>query len=438
MKKYLVGLASVIMVSVFGQQNWSIEECIAYAAQHNLTVKENQLNQQLSEQDQLQANYSGLPTVSGYFDNNITLGSYNPKIEKGYYQFTNSYGIQSSMNVYSGGVVKLNKEKAALDLQAAQITTATTMNDISLQIANYYLAILLNKELRKVAQGNQSIAKQLVEQARLKFNAGAIAKADLVQAESELANAVREVTNAQIEIDRSSFNLAMLLQLNDYRNFSVTDVQLPNTLQPGLHNLDDVLEVAYNKQPAIHYAQLKIESAVKSTRIAETYLKPKITANYSLGTNYMDYFNKGLHQDAWLRQWRENIVQVLGVSVNFPIWNQYSNKINVQKSLINEDIAKNRLAKEKQLILENVQSAYFEVNSSFASFEASKEAVRYAEISFDYAQKSFNAGVINLYDFNRSRNDLLSAQSKMLQAKYNFIFKEKVLDFYAGIPLSLD
>lgn len=276
MKKYLVGLASVIMVSVFGQQNWSIEECIAYAAQHNLTVKENQLNQQLSEQDQLQANYSGLPTVSGYFDNNITLGSYNPKIEKGYYQFTNSYGIQSSMNVYSGGVVKLNKEKAALDLQAAQITTATTMNDISLQIANYYLAILLNKELRKVAQGNQSIAKQLVEQARLKFNAGAIAKADLVQAESELANAVREVTNAQIEIDRSSFNLAMLLQLNDYRNFSVTDVQLPNTLQPGLHNLDDVLEVAYNKQPAIHYAQLKIESAVKSTRIAETYLKPKL------------------------------------------------------------------------------------------------------------------------------------------------------------------
>lgn len=438
MKKYIVGFFSLIVASVFGQQNWSIEECIAYAAQNNLTIKENQLNQKLFEQEQLQANNGALPTVSGYLDNNFTLGSYNPIIDKGYYQFSNAYGIQSSVNIFNGGQVKLNKEKAQIDLQAAQITTATTLNDVSLQIANYYLAILLNRELKSVALGNQKIAKQLVEQTQKQYNAGAIAKANLVQTESELAAAVREVTNAQIEIERATFNLAMLLQLADYRSFSVKDVTLPNNIQQDLYNLEDVLAVAYEKQPAIKYAELKIESAMKSTQIFETFLKPKITGTYSLGTNYMDYFNKGIKNDAWLRQWRENVAQVVGVSVSFPIWNQYTNKTNIQKALINEDVAKNQLAREKQQILQNVQSAYFEVNSSYASYEAAQEAVRYADISFSYAQKSFNAGVINLYDFNRSRNDLLSAQSKRLQSKYNFIFKQKVLDFYAGIPLTLD
>ena len=92
----------------------------------------------------------------------------------------------------------------------------------------------------------------------------------------------------------------------------------------------------------------------------------------------------------------------------------------------------------RQEIQKNVQSAYFEVNNSYASYDSSKEAVKYAKISYDYAQKSYNAGVINQYDFNRSRNDMMVSESQMLQAKYNYIFKQKVLDFYAGVPITLE
>ncbi|MBF0597046.1 TolC family protein [Faecalibacter rhinopitheci] len=437
MKKIILAITIGFSSFLSAQQSWSIMECIEYAAKNNLTIQQNELNVKLAEKNLEQANNNWLPTVSGYFDNNINIGSYHPVIEKGYYQFSNSFGVQSQVNLYSGGIVKLQKEKSTLDLEASKIETLTTLNDISLQVANYYLAILLNRELKSVAEGNLDIAKQLLDQARKKFNAGTIARAELVQAEAEVASNIKNITDAQIEIDRSLFNLAMLLQLQDYRDFNIKNVSLPDTIEKDLYNLEDILNNAYATQPVIKLAEVNIESAKKATKISETYLKPRVTGNYSLGTNYMDYFNKGLNQVAWLSQWRENIVNVIGVSISFPIWNQYSNRINIQKSLINEDIALNNFSIQKQQVLQNVQSAYFEVNSSFASFESAREAVRYAEISFDFAQKSYNAGIINLYDFNRSRNDLLIARSQMLQAKYNFIFKTKVLDFYAGIPIIL-
>ena len=438
MKKLIFSIALFSCSIAFAQKKWTIEECIDYAAKNNLTIQNNQLNEKLADKNVEQANFNWLPTVTGYLDNNFNIGSYHPIIDKGYYQFSNSFGIQSQVNLYSGGIVKKQQEKAKIDSEASKIQTQTTLNDISLQVANYYLAVLLNRELKSVAEGNLDIAKQLLDQAKKKFNVGKIAKAEMVQAEAEVANNVRNVVDAQIEIERALFNLAMLLQLQDYRDFSVEDILLPNSITNDLYDLDEVLNTAYATQPAVKLAEKNIESAKKATEISETYLKPRVTGNYSLGTNYMDYFNKGIMQDAWLRQWRENIVNVVGVGISFPIWNQYSNRINIQKSLINEDVAQNTLLREKQAVLQNVQSAYFEVNSSYASFESAREAVHYADISFDFADKSYKAGVINLYDFNRSRNDLMIAKSQMLQAKYNYIFKQKVLDFYAGKPITLD
>ena len=438
MKRLLFVLTFLGSFSVYAQEDWTIEQCILYANKNNLTVQQNKINEELFNKDKELKYNSWLPTVSGNINNSFTIGSYNPTIDKGYYQFNHSVGLQSSINIYSGGVVKLNKEKADIDLKAAQTQTDMTINDISIQVANYYLAVLLNRELKQVAVGNLDISKLLLDQNRKKFKVGTVAQSIVAQSEAEVATNTREVVNAQIEIERALFNLAMLLQLNDYRQFNVVSVKLPDNVSSQLYNLEDVLETAYQNQPAVKYAELKIELAEKETQIARTSLFPKVTGSFNFGTNYLQYFNKKLRQDAFLTQMGNNVTGVFGVSVVFPIWNQYSYKINIQKALINQDLAKVNLMQSRQDVQKNVQSAYFEVNSSFASFESSKEAVKYAKISFDFAQKSYNAGVINLYDFNRSRNDLMVAESQMLQAKYNYIFKQKVLDFYAGVPINLD
>ncbi|MEG0187223.1 TolC family protein [Algoriella sp.] len=438
MKRLLFALTFLGSIYSFAQEDWTIEQCIMYANKNNLTVQQNKINEELFNKDKELMYNAWLPTVSGYVDTNFTIGTYNPVIEKGYYQFGHSFGAQSSINIYNGGVVQLNKDKADIDLKAAKVQTEITVNDISLQIANFYLAVLLNKELKQVAVGNLDISKQLLDQNRKKFKAGTIAQSIVAQAEAEVASNTREVVNTQIEIERALFNLAMLLQLADYRNFRIVDVKLPENINSQLYNLEDVLEIAYNSQPAVKYAELQIESAAKSTEIARTSLFPKVTGSFNLGTNYMQYFNKRLQQDALFTQLGHNVTGVFGVNVVIPIWNQYSYKINIQKALINQDLAQVNLLQSKQEIQKNVQSAYFEVNSSFASYDSSKEAVKYAKISYDFAQKSYNAGVINLYDFNRSRNDMMVSESQMLQAKYNYIFKQKVLDFYAGVPITLD
>jgi len=438
MKQLFFTLLFITSLPSFAQEGWTIEKCIEYASKNNLTVQQNTINQEIFNKN-LELTYNAwLPTVSGYVDTNFTIGTYNPTIEKGYYQFAHSFGVQSSINIYSGGVVQLNKDKAALELEASKVQTAMTINDISLQVANYYLAVLLNKELKQVAVGNLTISKQLLDQNQKKFKAGTVAQSVVAQSESEVATNTREVVNAQIEIERALFNLAMLLQLNDYRNFAVTDVKIPDNVTSQLYNLDDVVETAYQNQPSVKHAELQIDVAAKETQIARTSLFPKVTGSFNFGTNYLQYFNKRLRQDALLEQLGHNVTGVFGVGVSIPIWNQYSYKINIQKALINEDLAKVDLLQSKQEVLKNVQSAYFEVNSSYASYDSSKEAVKYAKISYDFAQKSYNAGVINQYDFNRSRNDMMVAESQMLQAKYNYIFKQKVLDFYAGVPITLE
>lgn len=438
MKQLFFTLLFITSLSSFAQEEWTIEKCIEYASKNNLTVQQNTINQEIFNKN-LELTYNAwLPTVSGYVDTNFTIGTYNPTIEKGYYQFAHSFGVQSSINIYSGGVVQLNKDKAALELEASKVQTAMTINDISLQVANYYLAVLLNKELKQVAVGNLTISKQLLDQNQKKFKTGTVAQSVVAQSESEVATNTREVVNAQIEIERALFNLAMLLQLNDYRNFAVTDVKIPDNVTSQLYNLDDVVETAYQNQPSVKHAELQIDVAAKETQIARTSLFPKVTGSFNFGTNYLQYFNKRLRQDALLEQLGHNVTGVFGVGVSIPIWNQYSYKINIQKALINEDLAKVDLLQSKQEVLKNVQSAYFEVNSSYASYDSSKEAVKYAKISYDFAQKSYNAGVINQYDFNRSRNDMMVAESQMLQAKYNYIFKQKVLDFYAGVPITLE
>lgn len=438
MKSLFFRLLFLVSISAFSQQNWTIEQCIAYAVENNLTVQQNKINEELFNKDKELSNNAWLPIVSGNLDNGFTIGRYNPTIEKGYYQFTNSLGVQSSINIYNAGLVKLNQQKAEIDLQASKVNTATTINDISLQIANYYLAVLLNKELKEIADGNLTISQQLLDQNQKKFKAGTAAQAVVAQSEAEVATMTREVVNAQIEIDRALFNLAMLLQLQDYREFKIADINLPDNVNSQLYNLEEVLDYAYGTQPAVKYAELQLQSASKNIEIAKTSLFPKVTGSFNLGTSYSEIFNNRLRGNSFLNQYENNILGTFGVGVSIPIWNQYSYKINIQKAVINEDLVKVRFQQSKQDILKNVQSAYFEVNSSLAAFDASKEAVKYAKISYDFAEISYNAGVINLYDFNRSRNDLMVAESQMVQAKYNFIFKQKVLDFYAGTPITLN
>lgn len=421
---------------VSAQKKWSLLEAVTYATENNLNVLQSRINEDLSAKDLEYAGNQWLPTASGYFDNSLTIGSNHPMINKGYQQYSNSLGLNSSITIYNGGLLNLNKERASLLVESSKYQTESVINDISLMVVNYYLNVMLSRELLEIAEGNLSIMEQQLDRSQKLFDAGSIARADLVQAEANVAQEKKNLADAKIEVERALFNLATLLQLPDYREFDVEIVNVPDDISLGLYDLEEVVQTAYAQQPAVKKAETDLEVATTDIEIAETGFKPTITGTYNLGTNYAEYFNKGLETEAWLSQWHDNITNVFGLSVNIPIFEKFNNKLNVQKAKISESLAQNTMEQQKQIIRENVQEAYFNANSSYQAFEAAKESVRSSEISADFAQRSFEAGKINIYDLNIAQNNLVTAQSQMAQAKYNFIFRMKVLDFYAGRPLT--
>lgn len=419
-----------------GQEKWDLRACVDYAVQHNLTVNQSKIYYELSTKELELANKQWLPTVNAYLDNSLTIGSHHPLIDKGYQQYSNSLGLSSSIAIYNGGLIELNKERAELNVQANELQTASIANDISLMVVNYYLNVMLNRELLQIAQGNLEVSEEQLNRAQILYDGGRISRADLVQAEAAVAQEKKNVSDAQIEVERALFNLSTLLQLPDYRDFDVEDISLPDDLQFGVFDLDEILQIAYQEQPNVKRAELDVEIATKDIDIAKTSLKPTITGTYNLGTSYADYFNKGLVNDAWLTQWYENIANVFGISVQIPIFDRHQTKLNVEKATINQSLAQNLVEQEKQKLKENIQEAYFHATTSYDAYRAARESVRSSELSADFAQRSFDAGVLNIYDLQIARNNLMIAKAQMAQAKFNFVFRLKVLDFYAGIPLT--
>jgi outer membrane protein len=436
MRYFVIIIGFLFLQTSQAQKLWTLEEIVSYATENNLTVIQNKINENLIANDMQYANNQWLPSVGGYLDNKISIGTNHPSIQKGYQQYSNSVGLNSSITIYNGGLLDLNKEKAALNVNSSKLQTEAIINDISLMVVNYYLNIMLNRELLQIAEGNLVLSEQQLVRSQKLFNAGSIAKADLVQSEATVAQEKKNVADAQIEVERAIFNLSMLLQLPDYRDFDVELISIPDDIDMGLYDLNQVLQTAYSQQPAIKKAEIDLEVAEKDIEIAKTGFKPTITGSYNLGTNYSEYFNKGLESEAWLNQWYDNIANVFGVSVNIPIFEKFNNKLNVEKAKIGQTMAQLTVEQEKQTIRENVQEAYFNANSSYQAYLAAKESVRSSELSAEFAEKSFTGGILNIYDLNTARNNLMIAKSQMAQAKYNFIFRMKVLDFYAGIPLT--
>ncbi|CVK15789.1 outer membrane protein [Apibacter mensalis] len=441
-------IAFFIVGFISAQKVWSFNDCLSYARENNLQVLASKLNEQVQESNLKIAKKEKLPDLKGTITNGITFGPLaTQKVTQNgitdftidsYYKYTEGYqnnlALESSMILYNNRRLRLNEEKNSFLVQQNQYTTEKIKNDISLQLVGNYLTVLLNKELLGVQYNSMDIQAKEKDRNEKLYTAGSIPLSTLYESKSNLANAKQTYENAKIEVDRSLMVLAMLLQ-KDYRDFQIEDVKVSDDIGMPLINLDDIINYAFNNQPSIKSAELGVESAKKDIDIAKTAFYPSITGGYKVSTFYQDYFdrsNKSIDD-----QWYDNHSQMLSVGVNIPIFSKGTNKIKVQQSRINQLLQENQLDQEKLNLKQNIQTSYFDVNTAYQTFTSAKELVSSTELSYEFAQKSFTAGKINIYDLNTARNNYFNALSQMLQAKYSFLFRLKILDFYIGKPLEI-
>ena len=439
MKKILTfSFVLLITVSYSAQKKWTLRECVEYALNNNLQVINNQYNNAIQSKNLEIAQKELLPSANGNINSTASFGQGRDVFGtvRRNDNFSNSASVSANVLLYNNGRLKKSIEKSQYDLDASFYDVESVKNNISLQIAQQYLQVLLNKEIKKISDEAVNNAETLVKRAKITTEVGTTPKTIEAEAMANLAREKQRQTTADINIQRSLFNLAMMLQLKDYKNFDVQEIPLPEMLDTPLSSTDGVLNTAFEKQPQIKASQSRILAAQKQIELVETNFYPTVSANAGIGTSYFDpfaYNNSGV-----LKQYKDNFGQNAGVNVSIPIFNKGITKLQVEQAKISENIALNNLLQEKQKMQQDVQQAYFDATANYENFVAAQEAEKSTKLAMEFAEMSYNAGRTTIYDLNIARNNYINAQGSVAQAKYNYIFSMKLLNFYAGIPLTID
>ena len=449
MKKLLIVLSGILIIQIQAQKKWTLREAVDYAVQNNLQVISSQYNTQIQQNNLEIAKREYLPSVSGNFNNNASFGQGldvfgNSKRND---NFNNSANVGASILLFNNGRLEKNISRTQFELQANQQDLEKIKNDISLQVAQQYLQILLNKEIEIIANSALQNAQKQYNRAKITTDVGTTPKTVLAEAEAALAREKQNVKNAEINTERSLFTLAQLLRIKDYKTFDVASVEINEGITPPLQSAQNIIETAYNYQPQLKAAEYRIQAAEEQTKITKTAFWPTISATAGIGTSYfnslttnfggVDAFGIGIAERNIFNQYKDNFGQQIGISANIPIFNKGITKLQVQQSKINEDIARTNLEVQKQDVLQNVQRAQFDAESNYQNYITALEVERSSRLSLDFAEKSYAAGRSTIYEVNIARNNYANAQGSVAQAKYNYLFSLKLLNFYAGIPFSL-
>lgn len=449
MKKSVVLFLSLWSSVAFSQKIWTLQECVNYAVENNLQVIQNSYNKKIQDNSLQVAKRQYLPSVSGSISNNVSFGQgvdiFGTTNRND--NFSNRASVGADILLYNNGRLGKSIRKTEFDVTASEFDLEKIKDDISLQIAQQYLSILLNREITKISQSALDNADKLYKRAKITTEVGTTAQTILAEAQAALAREKQNVKTAQINTERSLFSLAMLLQLPNYKNFDIQTVDVQNKIDAPLFSADQILDKAFENQPQIKSAESRIKSAEAQTEITKTAFWPTVSANVGVGSSYFnslvtDYAgrdNNGnpINESGFFKQYKDNFGQQIGLSANIPIFNKGITRLNVEQSKINEDIARTTLMLQKQEVLQNVQKAQFDAESNYESYLAATEAEKSSSLALDFAEKSYNAGKTTIYDLNTARNNYANAQGSVAQSKYNYLFSLKLLNFYAGIPLSL-
>lgn len=441
MKKTWIIVFGLACLSINAQKKWSLKECVSYAVEHNLQVIQNQYTKQNQDYNLKAARKEYLPSVSGSVSNGVSFGQ--ASLGAGSFRndrFNNSVGVGADILIYNNGRLEKNVRKLQFDVEASQYDIEAIKNDISVQIAQQYLTALLNKEIVKISQSAVENAKKQYDRAKITTQVGTTAQTVLAEAEAALAREKQNLKTAEVNVGRALFAIVQLLQLPDYKDFDVENVDVPEQLDSQLVTTDEVLTKAYDLQPQIKAAESRIRSAEAQTEVSKTAFWPTLSASAGLSTFYNNILNGGpisSNQDGFFKQYKDQFGQNVGLSLSIPIFNKGKTKLQVEQSRLNESVSKITLEQQKQSVRQNIQKAQFDADANYESYLAAVEAEKSSKLALDFADKSYAAGKTTIYDVNVARNNYANAQGSVAQAKYNYLFSLKLLNFYAGIPLSL-
>jgi len=440
----LLGISATAQI-----KKWTIQECVEYALKNNISIKQSELDVKATAVDKQLAFGNFLPSLNAGASHSWNIGL-NQNITTGLLenqttQFT-SASLNSNVAIYNGLQNQNRLRRAKMSQLASQYQLTKMQDDVSLFVANAYLDILFNKENLKVQQSQlANDEKQLIRSQEL-VDAGVVPRGDLLDMKATVAADKQKVVVAENSLLISRLSLAQLLALEDFQNFDIADVDMeakPSAVMA--QSPEAIVQKANEVRVEIKIAQANLDLAQRDIKIARGALQPSLTGFYSFSTraSYSDRI-VGIDTNGnpilaaplpLFDQFSNNKGHNFGLQLSIPIFNGFSAKGNIDRSKINYQKSKNAFDQAKLDLESNVYKAITDAKGALKTYETSITTLEARQEAFNYAKEKYAVGMMNAFDFNQSQTLYINSQSDVIRAKYDYIFKMKVVELYFGIPI---
>lgn len=464
----LIGIASQAQ-----NKKWTLQECVEYALENNISVKQGELDLQLADVEKLTAVGNFIPSLNASSTVSKNTGlSFNPVTNNA--QTTTFLSTSGRINVgytiFDGLKNFRQLQRAKISQIASQYRLTKMKDDITLFVANNYLQVILNKANLEVLQSQNLVTLDQLKRTQDLIEAGVLPQGDALEIKATDASEKQSIVMAENAIQVSLISLAQLLLIKDYQNFDIQEEGY-DIVDAGVADNDvyDIIVKAKENRPEIKIAEKNVELAEKDVQISKADNSPTLSAFFGYDTRYTDatsYISvidpdnpiitqqigvvedtgqsvigqfpntttRIVGADPFIDQLYQNDGIGYGLQLNIPIFNGFAVKANVQRSKINLERTRYQL-EQAQLDLEStVYQAYVDAKGALKAYEAAQSALESQELAYDYAKERYDVGLTNAFDFSQSKTKFDNTKIDLNRAKYDYIFKLKVLELYFGIP----
>lgn len=440
MKKRFAFLPLLVLAfTASAQSQWSLEDCISYAMQNNITLQKARLQQQSAAEDVKSSRAALLPSVSAQTNQSIgyrpwqdagvttvTNGQVDSKVDKTYYN--GAYGLNGQWTVWNGNRNYNTLKLSRLTAQQAELEAEQTANNIQERIAQLYVQILYLDEAVKVALSSRETSRKNEERGREMVDVGKMSRADLAQLTAQRATDEYNVVSAESQLASYKLQLKQLLELTGDQPF---DVLIPSTTDeqvladiPALHT---VYEEALVRRPEIKSSQLNIESSKLNISIARASWWPNLGLTGGLSTS-----TNSLSNNSWGQQMKTNLNMSAGLSLSIPLFDQRQTRTAVNKARIQYQQALLDLQDQQKTLYQTIEGYWLDATTNQQKFRAALVSEESEQMSYDLLSEKFNVGLTNIVELMTGKDKLLAAQQNKLQSKYQTILYQQLLRFYQG------
>lgn len=438
--KTILLIATCCCASAQAQQRWSLRQCIDYAIEHNINIRQIANTAEQNAVNVNSAKWARLPNLNASAGQNWNWGRTQTAIKdentgdySTVYVNTASHGTNMSLStnipLFTGLEIPNQYALAKLNLKAAIADLNKAKEDISINIASAYLQVLFNEELHQVALSQGVLSKQQYDRISRLAEVGKASPAEVAEAKSRVAQDEMTIVQTNNNYQLALLDLSQLIELETPEGFLLEPPAVELNLSP-LTPPDEIFQTAVGNKASIQAAQYRLDGSQHSIRIARSAFFPQLSLSGSLGTNYYSTINRTFSQ-----QMNDNFSKYVGFNLSVPLFNRFATRNRVRTARLQQENYSLELDNVKKTLYKEIQQAWYNAAAADSKYTSSHTATLANEESFKLMSEKYDNGKANAVEYNEAKQNLMKAQSDELQAKYDYLFRTKILDFYKGIPI---